>query len=190
MIYRIQSVYLILVISALVMLTFGADVFKTIVTEKGQYELINHGNVYGVQKDLVVKGQLSVENIQQLRMETDKVDVEEGLTGISTKKLPLYIVSILLTLLSIVILVSYKDLKRQLNLSRFLFIFSLLSFGLCLVLYYQFKGSYGAGITEDQVVTQLGFGFYWICIVTAFSFLALHNIKKDYKMIRSIDRLR
>lgn len=190
MIYRIQSVYLVFVLVSLVMLTLGADVFRTIVTEEGQYELVSHGNAYGVQKDVIIKGPLSVENIQRLRVETDKVDVEEGLTKVKTKKMPLYIISILLALLSFVILISYKDLKKQLNLSRLLFIFNLMVFGLCLFLYYRFKGSYGEGISEEQVVTQLGFGFYWICILTAFSFLSLHNIKKDYKIIRSLDRLR
>ena len=46
MIQRVQSLYLLLTLGALIFLSIGTDVFVTEVAQKDQFDMISHGNVY------------------------------------------------------------------------------------------------------------------------------------------------
>lgn len=190
MIQRVQSFYLLLVLASFVILTLGTDVFTVVVKEKDQFEMTSHGNVYGVQKDIFLKGELTDKNLQSLRSTTEKVDIEKEMKGISTYSFPFYIITILLSLLTILVIMGYKNLNRQQHLSRLLFILNLILFGTSIVLYKSMENSVLAIFDEDKTAVQLGLGFYCIAIALAFSFLALLGIRRDVKIISSINRLR
>src|SRR5690554_7651280 len=77
MIQRVQTLYLLLTLAALIFLTVGTDVFVTTLKQTDQFEIISHGNVYGVQKDVYIEGELTDENIEFLKAATDKIEFVE-----------------------------------------------------------------------------------------------------------------
>lgn len=190
MIQRVQSLYLILTLAALVVLTLGQDVFESTVVKPDAFALKTHANVFGVQKDIVVNGALTVEDEKFIKYTLEKVDVPEETKEIPTFYFPFFSITILLSMLTVVVLMSYKNLKRQLKLGRMLFVFNLLSFVVAVIFYYILK-SYTSGLDESYNVNNiLGLGFYCIAIATAFSFLANIGIRRDLRLIQSIDRIR
>lgn len=191
MIQRVQSFYLLLTIAALIIITLGTDVFVTIVNKKGQYEIISHGNVYGIQKDLIIKGNLEHENANLLKATTGIVDLKDSndsIKGIPTYYFPFYSITIVLTVLAAATLFSFKNLRRQIKLGRLLFIFNLILFGTSIFMYYLLK-SHSLPNADEEIV-QYYLGFYCICIAVAFSFLSNLGIRRDLKLIQSIDRIR
>lgn len=191
MIQRVQSLYLLLVLIALVMVTIGTDVFVTQVNKKDSFELVTHANVYGVQRDFTMSGTPDEADERFIMSALEKVEVpEENRKGIPTFYFPFYSLGILLSMLTVVVLLSYKNLKRQIKLGRILFILNFLSFGAVLVLYYLLRNETSSLSETYSVSNQLGFGFYCIVIATAFSFLANIGIRRDIKLIQSIDRIR
>ncbi|PKR80407.1 hypothetical protein CW751_10075 [Brumimicrobium salinarum] len=190
MIQRVQSIYLLLTLIALIFLSVGTDVFVTKVQQKDQFEMISHGNVYGVQKDVYIEGELSDQNLNLLRSATDRVDFVAEMEGIPTFYFPFYSITILLSMLTVVVLFGFKNLKRQLKLGRILFIMNFLVFGVTIVFYNLMRSSNMPDSADYIVNTQLGFGFYCIVIALAFSFLANIGIRRDLRLIKSIDRIR
>lgn len=190
MIQRVQSLYLILTLAALVVLTLGQDVFESTVVKPDAFSLHTHANVFGVQKDIVVNGTLTVEDETYIKAALKKVDVPQETKEIPTFYFPFFSITILLAMLNVVVLMSYKNLKRQLRLGRVLFVFNLLSFIVSVIFYYILM-SYTSDLGESYVVNNtLGLGFYCIAIATAFSFLANIGIRRDLRLIQSIDRIR
>ncbi|SRR5690554_1171769 len=190
MIQRVQSIYLLLTLVALIFLSIGTDVFVTKAQQNDQFEMISHGNVYGVQKDVYVKGELTEKNIELLKQATGKVDVIETMEGVPTYYFPFYSITILLSMLTTVVLLGYKNLKRQLKLGRMLFVLNFILFGVTIVLYNLLRSNTLPESNEYIVSAQLGLGFYCIVIALAFSFLANIGIRRDLRLIKSIDRIR
>ncbi|HLV42625.1 MAG TPA: DUF4293 family protein [Brumimicrobium sp.] len=190
MIQRVQSIYLLLTLIALIFLSIGTDVFVTKAKQKDQFEMVSHGNVYGVQKDLYIKGELSDKNVELLRMATGKIDFENTMEGIPTFYFPFYSITILLSMLATVVLLGYKNLRRQIKLGRILFVANFILFGVSIVLYNLLRSNTLPQSNEYTVSAQLGMGFYCIVIALAFSFLANIGIRRDLRLIKSIDRIR
>ncbi|WP_107040275.1 DUF4293 family protein [Brumimicrobium mesophilum] len=190
MIQRVQSLYLLLTLGALIILSVGTDVFVTEVAQKDQFDIISHGNVYGVQKDLHVHGDLTDENITLLKEATGKVDIDGDMIGIPTYYFPFYSITILLSMLTVVVLLGYKNLKRQLKLGRLLFVLNFLLFGASIALYYLLRSNTIPESSDYTASVHLSFGFYCIVIALAFSFLANIGIRRDVRLIKSIDRIR
>ncbi|HLW30173.1 MAG TPA: DUF4293 family protein [Brumimicrobium sp.] len=190
MIQRVQTLYLLLTLAALIFLTVGTDVFVTTLKQTDQFEIISHGNVYGVQKDVYIEGELTDENIEFLKAATDKIEFVETMENLPTFYFPFYSITILLSMLTTVVLLGFKNLKRQLQLGRMLFVFNFILFGVSIVFYNFLRGS-TLPDSEDYIASaQLGFGFYCIVIALAFSFLANIGIRRDLRLIKSIDRIR
>jgi len=190
MIQRVQSLYLILTLAALVVLTLGQDVFESTVVKPDAFALKTHANVFGVQKDIVINGELVRDDEVFIKTALEKVDVPKETVGIPTFYFPFFSITILLSMLTVVVLMSYKNLKRQLKLGRVLFVFNLLSFAVAVMFYYILM-SHTSGLEDSYVVNNtLGLGFYCIAIATAFSFLANIGIRRDLRLIQSIDRIR
>tara|TARA_B100000508_G_scaffold141091_1_gene146325 strand:- start:59616 stop:60191 length:576 start_codon:yes stop_codon:yes gene_type:complete len=191
MIQRVQNLYLFLALVALIIVTIGTDVFVTTIVKKESFELTTHANVYGVQRDISVSSDLEQKDAEFIKRSIEKVEVpSEDLNQIPTLYFPFYSIGILLSMLAAMTILSYKKLKRQIKLGRVLFVFNFLSFGTILVLYYLLKQE-TSELGEAYIVSnQLGFGFYCIVIATAFSFLANIGIRRDIKLIQSIDRIR
>ncbi|PWH86579.1 DUF4293 family protein [Brumimicrobium oceani] len=190
MIQRVQSLYLLLTLGALIFLSVGTDVFVTEVGQKDQFEMISYGNVYGVQKDVQIHGELSDNNILLLKEATGKVNIDGDMKGVPTYYFPFYSITILLSMLTVVVLLGYKNLQRQLKLGRLLFVMNFLLFGAAIALYYVFRSATIVESASYEASAQLGFGFYCIAIALAFSFLANIGIRRDVRLIKSIDRIR
>lgn len=176
---------------ALIMVTIGTDIFVTTVKKENTFSMTTHSNVYGVQRDVSIEGDLTEKEATFIKQSIEKIEVpEEDLNQIPTLYFPFYSIGILLAMLTTLTILSYKKLKRQIKLGRVLFVLNFLGFGTMLALYYLLRNE-TAGLAESYEVTnELGFGFYCIVIATAFSFLANIGIRRDIKLIQSIDRIR
>jgi hypothetical protein len=98
-------------------------------------------------------------------------------------------------LLALVVMFSYKNLKKQLNLARLLFFLTLLYVGVNMFLAY-FGLNYAQPLIEEiplddiRVSRITHLGFYLVCALLPFAYLAQLGIKRDYSLIKSLDRLR
>ena len=100
--------------------------------------------------------------------------------------MPMFIGIIAMALLIFLTIMSYKNLDRQLKLGRTVFFLYLLSLVGVLVLAF-IGGSY-AGL--ENASRELGLGFYLFVAGFPFTFLANMGIKRDKKLLDSLDRLR
>ena len=102
------------------------------------------------------------------------------------KSIPIYLSVIGFCLFLFMTLMSYKNLKRQLKWVRsctFLYaVFVIAS----IVFYY----AGGGIISEGEYVRELGLGYALLIAGFPFCFLAQLGIKKDKKLLDSLDRLR
>lgn len=99
---------------------------------------------------------------------------------------PVYIGLIALILLSFICLMSYKDLKRQFKLGRTIFYLYLLMVIVLLII-----SVFGDSILEiENSKRHLGLGFFLFVAGFPFTFLANTGIKRDKRLLESVDRLR
>lgn len=113
----------------------------------------------------------------------------------SYSALPLYIIYILMGILALVTIFSFKNRKRQLAMGRINFLISLLL--TVFLLLFSFWGVELASVVEGEDVmagveheVSLGLGFFFSIAILPLIFLANLGIKRDEKLIRSLDRLR
>jgi hypothetical protein len=190
MIQRIQTVYLLLAIAALVTLTLGVDVYSYELSkaESANFEL--HVNSYGIQID----GELS-ENINEVdeKKIASLLKIKENssvIKGLSYTAFPFYSITLFLTMITIATLVTFKKLPTQLRLGRMAFILNLIILVFTVVFYYTLKSQFNEMLENAELSSYLGVGFFCIIISTAFLFLANIGIKRDLDLIKSIDRIR
>lgn len=111
---------------------------------------------------------------------------KEGGEIISTTSFPIFIGTIALTLLAFICLMSYKNLARQFKLGRMVFFLYLVSLISVILLAYL-----GPNILDEEIVSrELGVGFILFVCGFPFTFLANIGIKRDKKLLESLDRLR
>ena len=108
---------------------------------------------------------------------------------------PLMIVQILLTLFALMTIFGFKNLKRQLNLARATFFLTLLYvLGVMAMVYFalDYVNPYLDEIPLDNLIVsrKTGLGFYLVCAMLPFAYLAQMGIKRDLNLIKSLDRLR
>lgn len=102
------------------------------------------------------------------------------------KSIPIYLSVIGLCLFLFMTLMSYKNLKRQLKWARSCtFLYAV--FVLASIVFYYAGGGF---ITEGEYVRELGLGYALLIAGFPFCFLAQLGIKKDKKLLDSLDRLR
>lgn len=105
---------------------------------------------------------------------------------VSQQSFPFYLGTIALILLCFITLMSYKNLERQFKLGRtvfFLYFVMLMSVILLSVL--------GDGMLEAETTgREMGLGFFLFVVGFPFTFLANTGIKRDKKLLDSLDRLR
>jgi len=110
----------------------------------------------------------------------------ESNTYISTISFPLFIGLIALILLGFLTLMSYKNLNRQFKLGRMVFgLYFVLLISLFVLSIYGSKL-----VTEETTARKMGLGFLLVVIGFPFSFLANTGIKRDKKLLESLNRLR
>lgn len=112
--------------------------------------------------------------------------IDTGFQEADLRYAPWYAIAIRLVLIAVVTLISYKNLKRQLKFGRMLFytyFFVLIS---TLILLYLGESQMGATIEKRE----LGLGFIFLVAGFPFTFLANTGIKRDKKLLDSLNRLR
>ena len=105
---------------------------------------------------------------------------------IQTETFPIFVGTIALVLLSFLCLMSYKNINRQFKLGRlvfFIYFLSLLSIFLLSVF-----GDRLLDISSSS--REMGVGYFLFIAGFPFSFLANIGIKRDKKLLDSLDRLR
>ena len=105
---------------------------------------------------------------------------------IQTDTFPIFIGTIALVLLSFLCLMSYKNIHRQFKLGRLVFFIYLLS--LLAVLMLSMFGDRMLDVTISA--REMGVGYFLFIAGFPFSFLANIGIKRDKKLLDSLDRLR
>lgn len=105
---------------------------------------------------------------------------------LSTQSFPIFIGLIALVLLTFLCLMAYKKVNRQFKLGRTVFFMYFLSLVTIFVL-----SIWGGSLLDVKTTSrEMGMG-YWLFIVGfPFSFLANIGIKRDKKLLDSLDRLR
>lgn len=105
---------------------------------------------------------------------------------LNTSTFPIFVGTIALTLLSFLCLMSYKNLKRQFKLGRT--IFALYFLGLISIM---LLAGFGDNMLKEASYSrEMGIGFFLFVAGFPFSFLANIGIKRDKKLLESLDRLR
>ena len=105
---------------------------------------------------------------------------------VKSDSIPFYIVSLGLIVLTFFSMILYKNLKRQLSLVR---LTTLLYFIAGVALgFMPFLGKYFTG--QEEHTSSFSFGFYLFISGFILLLLASAGIKKDKKLIESVDRIR
>lgn len=111
--------------------------------------------------------------------------IEDGAI-LSTSSFPIFVGTISLVLLCFLCLMSYKNLARQFKLSRMIFMIYFLSLITMVLL-----ASFGDTMIEAETSSrELGLGFILFVAGFPFVFLANISVKRDKKLLESLDRLR
>lgn len=95
---------------------------------------------------------------------------------------------IIIPLLALVAIFTYKNRKRQLWIAYTGMLLSLILFVLCISLPELFSSSNVIGIGTPQV--DYGMGIYLIGLIPVLFFFAVRAIRKDEKLVKEADRLR
>lgn len=161
MLQRVQTVYLGIAIILLAIVSSGSTLFSFI-SESNRTNV----NVFG----------LATTELKPLGMKT----------SIFIGAPYLFIFVAILTILCFICLMSYKNINRQFKLGRTIFFLYFLSVVGMIVL--SFIGD--NFIEETTTKRELGLGFYLLIIGFPFTFLANIGIKRDKRLLDSLDRLR
>ncbi|HLU86480.1 MAG TPA: DUF4293 family protein [Taishania sp.] len=159
MIQRIQSVYLFVSIVVLFVASFTSSFFYYIT----DVAIVNYAGL-GITKT-----------------------THDHLHVIENQFLPICIVTIALAVLGIVVLFSFKNLKKQLRLAQLFWgLYLMIIIGFVCWYYLVDESSLGGKVIQSNY----GISFFLLIIGLGCAQLAFLGIKKDKKKIESLDRLR
>lgn len=190
MIQRIQTVYLLVAIAALVILTLGVDVYSYELRKAENASLKMYVNSYGIQIDGELNEHISEADEKKIASWLKIKGNTTIIKGFSYTAFPFYSITLFLTMITIATLLTFKKLPTQLRLGRMAFIFNLIILVFTVVFYYTLKSQFNEMLENAEVSSYLGVGFFCMIISTAFLFLANIGIKRDLDLIKSIDRIR
>ena len=160
MIQRIQSIYYILAMICLSLLLSGMEIFR-FVGSKTYYVF----SAFGLESGNVNDPQ---GNLQPL------------------SKMPFFLTLISFILFIFIALMGYKNLTRQFKLARTIFFIYLL----LIVSLVIFAIMGGGMLSADETKRELGLCFFLFVLGFPFCFLAQLGIKRDKKLLDSLNRLR
>ena len=160
MIQRIQTVYLLLAVIVLVYFSAGA----TIVSFEGN-------------------------DISYLLRSNQLITQTAGDELADSSAKYFFIGSILLTLWTVFVVISFRNLKKQLSYAR-IGAFLYLAFLLVIVLTYFIGNSLTQNPTVLEHQSHFELGTYLLALGYIFYLLGIYGIKKDKKLIDSVDRIR
>ncbi len=110
----------------------------------------------------------------------------ESNKAIDHRTLPIVVGTIALALLCFICIMSYKNLNRQYKLGRTIFL--LYFVGVIGIVLLSFLGD--GLLSEAATKRELGLGFYLFIAGFPFTFLTNIGIKRDKRLLESLDRLR
>lgn len=198
MLQRIQTVYLAIFIILSALMLSGISVLQ--LQAKGTF----------VEEPIFLKiGSTSIEGYGKLKL-TNEVEIQEFADNMKnfpfsfnpeqqklslSKPSPLLIFQILITICALMTFFGYKNLKKQLTLSRITFFLTLLYVLVVMAMVYlalDYANPYIDKFPLDDLVVsqQTNLGFYLICAMLPLAYLAQMGIKRDLNLIKSVDRLR
>ena len=160
MIQRVQTLYYAITMILLAILLSGIELFR-FVSEKTIYVF----SVYGIQIGKVGEKNGSLE---------------------AASSIPFFITIISFILFIFITLLGYKNLNRQFRLARGIFFI----YFILLIAVIVFAVIGGGTLTDEPTKRELGFGFLLFVLGFPFSFLAQLGIKRDKKLLDSLNRLR
>lgn len=195
MLQRIQTIYLLIAIVALTVATLGVSIFEFSYTT----ELYGDGhakfNSYGIQKESNINYEKLSPIEQNVFAEihgTDALKSDSKMASSTT--IPLYIGSAILIVLCLITLFSFKKLKSQIKFGRLTFFLTFIMLVVTLIFYYVGGNFFYEQLNENNMEAAtsktLGIGFYCLIAAVAFLFLANIGIRRDLKLIESVDRIR
>ena len=111
---------------------------------------------------------------------------DDSATNLSNQSKPFYIIGILMVLFIFYVTMSYKKLNTQLKLARFVS-FAYLAIIIALVIFGATGNQY---FYDGNCTRELGAGFSLLVIGFPFCYLAQLGIKRDKKLLDSLNRLR
>jgi hypothetical protein len=198
MIQRVQTLYLLIFLGLSVALISGVNILEF--SAKGS-DINQNISLCLNTSNISLSGELNLPEaeldlIAKKMSKTTPIRIDKNTQTLSYKRFtPLLFIQGSLVLLAIIVMFSYKNLKSQLNLARFLFFLTLLYVALHMFLAY-FALNYARPFIEElpiddiEVARITHIGFYLICALLPFAYLAQLGIKRDYSLIKSLDRLR
>lgn len=161
MLQRIQTLYMLLALSCLVA-AFFAPVFSFL-----------PGGVEGVP--------ISIFTCRVDTGTTAIVGASETLEGWSNATAVLHTLALLLAFFAVV---SYKKRPMQIRLLSLVNLLVFLTLGLSAYVYMKFTGG------SSSLISGLNFGSALLIAVVLFNLMAINYIRRDEKLVRSMDRLR
>lgn len=197
MLQRVQTLYFLLYLGISIALLSGISVLEFV----AEGESIEDKLTLSVRTmNIDLSGILNVTD-DELDMIGDEIKKTPIHLDAQTKEVsynsfsPLSVIQVPLVVLVLLAMFGYKKLKRQLNLTRFLFLLTLLYVVAIMLLAY-FSLTYARPFIDElpfediRVIRVTPLGFYLVCALLPFSYLAQLGIKRDYNLIKSLDRLR
>ena len=104
--------------------------------------------------------------------------------AVSEKTIWIYPASIFVTLLISVVIFLFKNLKTQLNLSN------RIKFGITFLFIIITTNAYLGVFVSNPKSVVFGSGYYLMLLAIIFTYLASWSVKKDKKLLDSVDRIR
>lgn len=157
MIQRIQSIYYLLSLICISIVSFGGTIFQFLARDN-YYNLSSYG-------------------IEHYTMDEKFMEL---------RTTPYYFATIVIALLLVITIFDYKNLNRQLKIGRFVlflyFVLAVLTF---------FAYFIGDNLTNDAIVlSKFKFGFFALILGLPLVLLGNMGVKKDKKLLDSLNRLR
>lgn len=191
MIQRIQTVYYTFAAICLIVVTFGVNVFGFQINAGDQANLSLDFNSYGISSSAdLSKIDVEHEDFESLN---NVMELKQGEKKFENKPIisfPFYIITILLAIMVIASILLFKKMPFQVRTGRAAFFFTFLLVIFVVIMYYVGGNQFTSMIEEAITTKRLGIGFYLLIIAVAFLFLGNLAVRRDIKLVKSLDRLR
>lgn len=191
MIQRIQTLYYGIAAICLIAITLGINVFSFHISAESAASLNLDFSSYGVSGSAdFMQVDLNQPQYEEFR---EIAKLENGVVKYDYKVLvyfPFYAITILLSLMVIAAVFMFKKMPLQVRTGRAGFFFTLLLFIFVIVMYYVGGSQFTEVLPNSEATKSLGLGFYLLSIAIAFLFLGNLGVRRDIKLVKSLDRLR
>lgn len=124
--------------------------------------------------------------LELFSIHTKETQLALSIFGTTQKSVPLYIGTIILIVKTIYVMLLYKNLRLQLLFTKTLIAAYIIWAAVIFVLAFHFNSLFA----NSEASTHIRFGFAFLLISCIPLFLAMLGVKKDKKLLDSLNRLR